>query len=145
MPVRHLALALVVAVAACHGTPAAPGATPGAAAPAAGDAPIANVATGGDPAPADDGTRRCLPTVAAECGCVYACAPGRLDGDHWIVDHPFWAPTPLHAHVDRWCVDGACTDAFFGAIVCDGICAPRPADASCHFDDAGACVGSSAP
>ena len=41
MPVRHLALALVVAVAACHGTPAAPGATPGAAAPAAGDAPIA--------------------------------------------------------------------------------------------------------
>lgn len=85
--------------------------------------------------------RRCLPVVAAECGCVYTCGVGVRTGAGWTVTHPFWGDTPLAARVDRFCVGDACTEAFHAEIVCDGICAPHPADATCHFDDRGACVG----
>jgi hypothetical protein len=84
---------------------------------------------------------RCLPVVAAECGCVYSCGVGDPgDGGKFTVHHPFWGMTPLTAHVDRWCVGDACTDALFADIVCDGICTPKPADATCHFEGA-LCVG----
>jgi hypothetical protein len=77
-----------------------------------------------------------LPVVAAECGCVYSCglgseeAPGR-----WRVVHEHWAPEPIAARVDRWCVEGQCTEAFFGEIVCSGICPPRPAEPNCRLVD----------
>lgn len=86
---------------------------------------------------------RCLPVVAAECGCTYACGIGwSADGVRYTVRHRFWdsGRSALNARVDRWCVDGACTDAFFGEIVCSGICAPTAADPACHFDG-DACVG----
>jgi hypothetical protein len=86
--------------------------------------------------------RRCLPVVAAECGCVYSCGVGTRDAEGWSVAHSFWGDTPVRARVDRWCVEGQCTEAFFGEIVCDGICAPRPADPSCAFDAEGSCSGS---
>jgi len=86
---------------------------------------------------------RCLPVVAAACGCVYDCATGVPAGaDDWTVHHPFWGDKPLRARVDRWCVSGECTDAFMAEIICDGICAPKPADATCHFDG-DRCVGRS--
>lgn len=88
-----------------------------------------------EPAPAAaPAARRCLPVVAAECGCVYACglgteqAPGR-----WSVEHVHWGRHPIAARVDRWCVDGQCTDAFFGEIVCGAVCPPRPADPNCRL------------
>jgi hypothetical protein len=79
---------------------------------------------------------RCLPVVAVECGCVYPCGLGTRDGDGWSVRHAHW-DGPIRARIDRWCVDGECTDAFFGEIVCDGICAPRPADRTCVLDASG--------
>lgn len=85
--------------------------------------------------------RRCLPVVAKECGCVYSCAAGTKDGDTWKVKHPFWGTTELTAKVDKWCAGNACTEAFHAEIVCDGICMPKPADSTCHFDAAGACIG----
>ncbi|HJL15256.1 MAG TPA: hypothetical protein RMH99_06345 [Sandaracinaceae bacterium LLY-WYZ-13_1] len=91
------------------------------------------------PPPADPGSaaeRRCLPVVAAECGCVYSCGLGTRDGDGWSVRHAHW-DRPIRARIDRWCVDGECTDAFFGEIVCSGICAPRPADPTCVIDASG--------
>ncbi|MFO0546918.1 MAG: hypothetical protein U0271_00955 [Polyangiaceae bacterium] len=82
----------------------------------------------------------CLPVVAAECGCVYTCGVGHEDSPgRYSVEHPFWRE-PLQAKVDQWCSDGECTRAFFADIVCDGICGPRPADATCHFDG-DRCVG----
>ena len=85
--------------------------------------------------------RRCLPVVAKECGCVYSCGTGIKDGDFWKVTHPFWRNTELTAKVEKWCAGVACTEAFHAEIVCDGICMPKPADTTCHFDDKGACVG----
>lgn len=100
-------------------------------------------APGPGPAPA---ARRCLPVVAADCGCVYSCGAGiRQQGGRYRVTHPFWRGTVLTARIDRWCVDGRCTDAFFADVVCDGICPPRPADPTCHIDRAGRCTGSPAP
>ena len=87
--------------------------------------------------------KQCLPVVAAECGCVYSCALGTAVGDRWAVTHPFWT-TPITATVRPYCVDGQCTDAFHGEIVCSGICAPRPADPTCHLNPTGACVGGAA-
>ncbi len=86
--------------------------------------------------------RRCLPVVAAECGCVYSCGVGTRHAEGWSVAHSFWGDTPIRARVDRWCVEGQCTEAFFGEIVCDGICPPRPAEPSCAFDAEGRCAGS---
>ncbi len=85
--------------------------------------------------------RRCLPVVSKACGCTYSCGVGERDGDHWTVHHPVWKNAPLKASVTSWCVSGSCTDAFDVQIVCDSICAPRPADPTCHFDPSGACVG----
>ena len=84
---------------------------------------------------------RCLPVVAKECGCVYSCGVGTKDGDTWKVKHPFWRDSVLTAKIDKWCAGNACTEAFHAEIVCDGICMPKPADSTCHFDDKGACVG----
>lgn len=125
--VRHLLLLVLIA---CRAPAAPPGPANHAAPPTA--APPAPVA----------GERRCLPVVAADCGCVYTCGVGTRAGDGWTVTHGFWTE-PLRARLDRWCVDGQCSEAWFGEIVCSGICVPRPADATCHFDDAGACVGAS--
>ena len=85
--------------------------------------------------------RRCLPVVAKDCGCVYTCGVGERTGDRWIVRHSFWNDAPLKAVVEPWCVAGKCTDAFAAEIVCGVICAPKPADSTCHFDATGACVG----
>lgn len=99
------------------------------AAPASAPAPEPS----GDTAPVA-AARRCLPVVAAECGCVYSCGLGteRSPG-RWSVAHEHWAPHPVTARVDRWCVEGRCTEAFFGAIVCGGICPPRPAEPDCRL------------
>jgi len=79
--------------------------------------------------------KRCLPVVAAACGCVYTCGVGtETSPGSWSVDHPFWAPSKIKATIAPWCVSGDCTDAFHGEIVCDGICAPKPADHGCHFE-----------
>ena len=92
--------------------------------------------------PAD---QRCLPVVAAECGCVYSCGAGTRDSDgSYRVTHSFWKDTVLRAKIADWCVDGECTEAFFAEIICDGLCPSRPADPTCHFE-AGQCVGESAP
>ncbi len=81
-------------------------------------------------------TRRCLPVVAAECGCVYTCGLGtEQQPGRWSVAHEFWAPQPVMARVDRWCVDGQCTEAFFGELPCSGICPPKPAEANCRLVD----------
>ncbi len=75
---------------------------------------------------------KCLPVVAKECGCVYDCGTGTsTDGKTWHVRHAFWKDTELTAVVEPWCVGGACTDAFAAQIVCDGICAPKPARTDC--------------
>ncbi len=89
--------------------------------------------------------RRCLPVVANLCGCVYTCGLGvKADNTHWTVTHGFWKDSPLRATVARWCVKEACTDAFTAEILCSIICAPKPADPTCHFDAGGACVGAPA-
>ena len=92
------------------------------------------------PPPSDE--RRCLPVVSKDCGCTYSCGVGEHTGDHWTVRHPFWKDAALRGQVTSWCVGGACTDAFAVELVCDGTCLPRPADATCHFDGAGACTSS---
>ncbi len=88
----------------------------------------------------------CLPVVAADCGCVYSCGQGWLVGEStYLVRHSFWREHALTARIDEWCVDGECTRAFYGEIVCDGICDPRPADPTCHFEEiegVRVCVGS---
>jgi hypothetical protein len=87
---------------------------------------------------------RCLPVVAADCGCVYPCAAGTETAPGgWVFRHPAWRNEPINARIDRWCVEGQCTEAFFGEILCTGICAPRAADSTCHFES-GACVGAQA-
>lgn len=90
-----------------------------------------------DPSPAvatPSPARRCLPVVAAECGCVYSCGLGTEDAPgRWSVAHEHWAPDPIVARVDRWCAEGQCTEAFFGEIVCGGICSPRPAEPNCRL------------
>jgi hypothetical protein len=75
---------------------------------------------------------RCLPVIADKCGCVYDCGVGTeaSPGEYEVI-HPFWGATKLTARVDRWCVDGKCTDAFFADIVCGGICVPKPARTDC--------------
>jgi hypothetical protein len=88
---------------------------------------------------ADRGGERCLPVVSEECGCVYSCAPGvPLGGGTYQVSHSFW-DEPLTGRIDQWCVADECTEAFFVELVCDIICAPRPADPTCGFRD-GDCV-----
>jgi hypothetical protein len=78
---------------------------------------------------------RCLPVVAAHCGCVYACGVGRVRADgSYRIQHDFWKGTELSGRVDRWCVQRECTDAFFADIACSGICSPKPADPTCHFE-----------
>lgn len=80
-------------------------------------------------------SKRCLPVVAADCGCVYACGVGtETSPGVWSVDHPSWAPNAIKAKIAPWCASGDCTDAFHGEIVCSGICAPKPADHGCHFE-----------
>ena len=79
--------------------------------------------------------KRCLPVVAADCGCVYSCGSGaETSPGKWNVTHPNWATHGLEAKVAPWCVAGDCTDAFHAQIVCDGICRPKPADHTCHFE-----------
>jgi hypothetical protein len=95
------------------------------------------VSTSGD---AKNGPR-CLPVVAKDCGCVYTCAEGHeTTPGVYSVRHSRWNDKALTARVDRFCADGQCTDAFFADIVCDGICTPRPADATCRFQG-NRCVG----
>jgi len=36
-----------------------------------------------------------------------------------------------------------CTDVFSAETVCTGICTPKPADETCHFDASGTYVGAS--
>ena len=94
------------------------------------------------PAAGARGAKRCLPVVAAECGCVWSCAVGiESSPGTWSVTHPHWGGTPLTAKIGPWCEGGDCTDAFLADIVCDAICAPKPADHGCHFDDE-RCTGS---
>jgi len=84
---------------------------------------------------------KCLPVVASACGCVYSCAPGvETSPGHFLVSHPFWAPSKLKATVTKWCVDEDCTDAFDAEIVCSVMCLKRPADHTCHFES-DRCVG----
>lgn len=79
--------------------------------------------------------KRCLPVVADACGCVYTCGVGaEISPGVWSVDHPVWAPNAVKAKIAPWCVSGDCTDAFHGEIVCSAICAPKPADHTCHFE-----------
>ena len=108
-----------------------------------GPHPVHTVPAAGtvDAAPATP--HRCLPVVSQECGCVYTCGVGVQmgNGPTWNVSHGFWPGIPLTARVVAWCVAGSCTDAFAAELVCGGICAPKPADATCHFDAHGACVG----
>ena len=87
--------------------------------------------------------RRCLPVVSQECGCVYKCGLGVQvgNGATWSVSHVFWPGMPLTARVVSWCVADKCTPAFAAELVCGGICAPKPADSTCHVDAVGACVG----
>lgn len=119
---------IVLACAPVVSTPPPEEARPVAEVPVVAEAPAPASSEATPPA------RRCLPVVAAECGCVYACglgteeAPGR-----WRVAHAFWAPQPVMARVDRWCVDGQCTEAFFGEIPCGAICSPRPAEPHCRL------------
>jgi hypothetical protein len=84
--------------------------------------------------------KRCLPIVAASCGCVYSCGVGtEVTPGAWSVTHATWGITPIVAKVAPWCVGGVCTDAFHGEIVCSVICTPKPADPTCHFQG-DACV-----
>src|SRR5688572_25319696 len=94
-------------------------AEPAAVAPAA---PPPAVAPAADAPPPE---ARCLPVVAADCGCVYSCGAGVPQANGlWLVTHEFWGSTPLTARIASWCVDGACTDAFHAEVVCSGVCAP---------------------
>jgi hypothetical protein len=135
--VRPLVLLPVVAIACTRETPKAADA----AGADAGSAATVTPSAAASATPDASFNRRCLPVVAKACGCTYSCGVGVRDGDHWTVRHKFWTNAPLRAQVTSWCVSDQCTDAFDVQIVCDGICAPRPADPTCHFDGAGACVG----
>jgi hypothetical protein len=131
---------IVVLVFGCRESapqPVAPATTP--TGPRSGPYPVHTVAAAAAPAP----PHRCLPVVSQECGCVYTCGDGVQvgNGATWNVSHGFWPGTPLTARVVAWCVAGSCTDAFAAELVCGGICAPKPADATCHVDAQGACVG----
>lgn len=145
---------ILLALAGCSGEPAtanAPEARPVSPArvadretPGGGAAPVAATPTA-PVAPTEQDARRCLPLVAADCGCVWGCAIGTpTAGGGYLVQEPRIAPDGVKAVIQPWCVQGECTDAFHGEIICSGICAPKPADASCHFDSAGACVGEAA-
>jgi hypothetical protein len=128
-----------IVLAACGSPPTRPAEVPGsgsAVAPAI--APDATIAPGSGSAVAG---KRCLPVVSKECGCVYSCGTGELRDGKWVVGHSFWKDAELEAVVEDWCVGGECTPAFAVEIICDVICPRKPADASCHFDDAGKCVG----
>lgn len=125
-------VALALALAACGADPRPPTAAP---ANHAATTPAAPAPTAAAP------DRRCLPVVSDACGCVYTCGVGVRVAAGWTVTHPFWGDEPLAAQLGRFCVGDACTEAFHVELVCDGICAPRAADATCHFDDRGACVG----
>ncbi|NOU34315.1 MAG: hypothetical protein HOO96_41010 [Polyangiaceae bacterium] len=104
---------------------------------------VASAAPSATVAASSPAKARCLPVVAAECGCVYSCGVGtETKPGVYSVRHSFWKDTPLVATVKPWCVGGQCTDAFHGEIVCSGICAPKAADATCHFEG-DACVGAS--
>ena len=100
-------------------------------------APVASASASAAPPAA----KRCLPVVAAECGCVYTCGSGtETSPGKWNVTHPNWATHGLDAKIAPWCVSGDCTDAFHAQIVCDAICRPKPADHTCHFEG-DRCVG----
>ena len=62
------------------------------------------------------------------------------DKGRYRVRHSFWGRRLLSARLGSWCVGKQCTRAFFGDIVCDGICPRRPADPTCHFDKRDLCV-----
>jgi hypothetical protein len=84
------------------------------------------------PSEADQGDERCLPVVSKECGCVYPCAlgtPSTREGGYQV-RAALWE-TALEGRVELWCAEGQCTPAFHVELVCDGICAPRPADTTC--------------
>jgi hypothetical protein len=116
------ALAVLGFLAACHASaPDKPG-------PANRASPTASTAPAGAPAV----QTRCLPVVAKECGCVYDCGKGEsTDGKAWRVTHACWKDIVLDAVIEPWCVDGKCTDVFAAQIMCDGICAGKPADPTC--------------
>ncbi|WAS95555.1 hypothetical protein [Nannocystis punicea] len=113
--------------------------TPQGGSPAAPTPPPAPAPASAEPSSAPAPTspaRRCLPVVAADCGCVYSCGLGtEQEPGRWSVAHEHWAPQAITARVDRWCVDGRCTEAFFGEIVCSGICPPKPAEPNCRLVD----------
>jgi hypothetical protein len=89
--------------------------------------------------------KRCLPVVSDDCKCTYSCGTGtETSPGKWSVSHPFWGQHPLDAKIAPWCVAGDCTDAFHAQIVCDGVCAPKPADHTCHFEG-DRCVGAAKP
>jgi hypothetical protein len=130
---------LSIALVACGSPPTKPAETPGSGSTAPPLVTLDATAALGSGSAAS--TKRCLPVVSKECGCVYSCGTGELRDGKWIVGHSFWKNTELAAVVEDWCVGGECTPAFAVEIVCDIRCGRKPADASCHFDDAGTCVG----
>jgi len=145
---RLLALSSLLLLGCSSPTPTSPSgkAQPAPAVQATAPAPAAAAASSPAPRPlpaSGSPEVRCLPVVAKECGCVYACGRGVRDGDHWKVTHSFWKGTVLRAVIQRWCVHGQCTEVFAAEILCAQICAPRPADPSCHLDGGGACVSGS--
>ncbi len=84
---------------------------------------------------ASTAAKKCLPVVAADCGCVYTCGAGtETSPGKWNVIHPNWATHGLDAKIAPWCVSGDCTDAFHAQIVCSVVCSPKPADHTCHFE-----------
>lgn|GEM_PF-2894492 len=90
--------------------------------------------------------RECLPIVAKKCGCVYSCGVGvRQPDGSYAVHNDFWKSAALKAHIADWCVGGQCTRAFHAEIICDLICAPKPADATCHFEGDQCLSGKAAP
>lgn len=89
--------------------------------------------------PAVSSRERCLPIVSEECSCVGGCAFGLLNEEGtYNVTSPF-GEAPLSGRIDRWCVDGECTEAFFVHQPCGGPCQPQPADSTCAFRE-GQCV-----
>jgi hypothetical protein len=128
-------LSSLLLVLACD--PSAGGKSAGPRAPAAAEvkaAPAPGAKAAAVEARAPEAARRCLPVVAAECGCVYSCGLGTEEAaGEWSVRHEFWGAAPVKARVDRWCVDGRCTEAFFGEIVCSGICPAKPAEPNCRL------------
>jgi hypothetical protein len=125
--VRARALVVVVLVACSRDEPRT-----SVAASATSVTPVTSAAPTVSVAPA---AKRCLPVVAADCGCVYTCGAGtETSPGKWNVVHPNWATHGLGAKISPWCVSGDCTDAFHAEIVCSIICPPKPADHTCHFE-----------